>query len=91
MSRIEISNERLANAVRTTDAVSAFSTAVDNGQSRLALDILGDIIPALIGQIESLEVAVLELNAKKDASTIQGKVAPKLSKEAKENLDTTSE
>jgi hypothetical protein len=58
MSKIEIVNERLANAVRTTDAVAAFMGAVENGQSRLALDILGDMLPTLLSRLDELESAV---------------------------------
>jgi len=39
------------------DAIEAFYTAVDNGQARLAMSILVDIIEAFAEKIEALEEA----------------------------------
>jgi hypothetical protein len=89
MSKIEITNVRLANAVRTTDAVEAFSTAVENGQARLALDILENIIPALVQRIETLETALAEKSQPKESLQIQAKTAPKAAKENKEVKDSS--
>ena len=39
----------------SSDAISMFNTAVTNGQARLAMEILIDIINGLANKIESLE------------------------------------
>jgi len=49
------------------DAIEAFNTAVDNGQARLAMTILVDVINAFADKIDELESAaaiVIEDNVK---------------------------
>lgn len=84
MNTIKISNERLAAAVRTDDAVAAFKTAVENGQARLALDVLESIIPALIERIEALE----NVEAAKPSPSAQAK---KVTKDQKDLVDQNAE
>lgn len=48
MDKILITNERLAEVLNTDDALEAFSRAAANGQVRLAIDILADIIPTIL-------------------------------------------
>lgn len=60
----KIKNERLAAAVRTDIAEDAFKTAVDNGQARLALDVLGDLLPSVIERIEALELTLASAASK---------------------------
>lgn len=48
MDKILIKNEKLAEVLNTDDAVYAFSRAAENGQVRLAMDILADILPTII-------------------------------------------
>ena len=89
MSKIEITNSRLATAVRTNDAMEAFSTAVENGQARLALDILENIIPVLVQRIETLESSLNDAVQSKESAPVQAKVAPKAAKENKETKDSS--
>lgn len=78
----KIQNERLAAAVRTDVAEDAFKTAVDNGQSRLALDVLGDLLPSLMDRIEAIEASLSSLTSKASEPIV--KPAAKTSKEVKE-------
>lgn len=48
MDKILITNERLAEVLNTDDALEAFSRAAANGQVRLVIDILADIIPTIL-------------------------------------------
>lgn len=52
---IKLSNDNLISYARTDDAVEAFGRSVENGQSRLALEVLVDVIDGLISKIEELE------------------------------------
>lgn len=79
----KIQNERLATVVRTDVAEDAFKTAVDNGQARLALDVLGDMLPTLINRIEALEASLAAM-ASKTSEPVTAKPATKLAKEVKE-------
>jgi hypothetical protein len=50
-----IESEVAKNSRYGEDALEAFYTAVDNGQARLAMSILVDIISAFADKIEALE------------------------------------
>jgi choline kinase len=52
-----IESEVAKNSRYGEDALEAFYTAVDNGQARLAMSILVDIISAFADKIEALEEA----------------------------------
>jgi len=52
-----IPSETAKNSRYGEDAIEAFYTAVDNGQARLAMSILVDIIEAFAEKIEALEEA----------------------------------
>lgn len=78
----KIQNERLAAAVRTDVAEDAFKTAVDNGQSRLALDVLSDLLPSLLERLDSIEALISALANKLPESAV--KPVTKAPKEAKE-------
>ena len=56
---------RVAEATKySTDALEAFYTAVDNGQARLALLILVDVIEAFDEKLDELEELKLSLTTK---------------------------
>lgn len=68
------------------DAIEAFNTAVDNGQARLAMSILVDIVNAFADKIDELTEAGSSSENKeiKPVETIQDKkeeVKPKATKE----------
>ena len=75
MSKIIIKNERLAATVRTDDASEAFSSAISNGQIRLAMDLLGEVIPEIVNRLESIENASAQSQPAKAP-------APKVTKES---------
>jgi len=53
-----INNEKLSQYLRTEDAVKGLQKVVDNGQTRLALEVIFDIITQLIDRIDTLEEIV---------------------------------
>lgn len=99
MKKIEIKNERLAAAVRTNDAGLAFKTAVENGQTRLALDILESIFPNIIERLDEIETKLENMEAvagsepvttKAGAVDSDAKAAPKANKEPKVSKDSVA-
>lgn len=56
MSRkITLKNEQISQFLRTDDAIKALETSVDNGQIRLSLQILVEIINDLNSNIQSFD------------------------------------
>lgn len=55
---IKLTNQNLISYARTEDAHEAFVNSVGNGQARLALEVLVDLIDGMIEKIEELEAAV---------------------------------
>jgi hypothetical protein len=54
----KLSNENLINNVRTDDAQEAFNNAVNNGQTRLSLDILVELLNGLIDHVNDLSMKI---------------------------------
>lgn len=50
----KLTNENLINYARTDDAHEAFVNSVNNGQTRLALEILVELIDGLISKLDTL-------------------------------------
>lgn len=80
----------------STDALEAFYTAVENGQARLALLILVDVIEEFANRFDALEIAIpneikAEDTVSKDeikpleTNSTEDKPAPKAKAVAKEN------
>lgn len=63
MNELLIKNEKLAQVVRTSSGLDAFEVAADNGQYRLAIDILNDLLPTVIEKIAELEERIDALTA----------------------------
>jgi hypothetical protein len=55
MKKIELSNQAHVNYFRTNDAVEAFRLAVTNGQARLALEMLVDVVQSLVETVSEIE------------------------------------
>lgn len=71
----KLSNENLINNVRTDDAQEAFNNAVNNGQTRLSLDILVELLNSLIDHVDDLSMKVDSIQAfDKADSTSKAKV-----------------
>lgn len=83
------------------DALEGFYTAVDNGQARLAMTILADIISAFAEKIDSLEESLNSQDSKQDVNPVKEekelveniKVETKVKTSVKETVskDTISE
>lgn len=52
---IKLTDQTMINYSGTDDAIRAFNVAVNNGQARLALQILTQVIDGLADKIESLD------------------------------------
>lgn len=52
---IKLTDQAMINYSGTDDAIRAFNVAVNNGQARLALQILTQVINGLVDKIESLD------------------------------------
>lgn len=55
MKKIELTNQAHVNYFRTNDAVEAFRLAVTNGQARLALEMLVDVVESLVETVSEIE------------------------------------
>lgn len=76
-----IPSEVAKNSRYGEDALEAFYTAVDNGQARLAMSILVDIVDAFAEKIEALE----------NAAAQPSEVKPPVKEEAKVEVENQEE
>lgn len=83
---IEITTEALRSYARTDDAIEAFNMTVANGQTRLSLQVLVDIVNTLVEKIEELEYKIEQFST----TQVKPTVAP-LEKQADINLDVKQE
>lgn len=96
-----LKNEQLAAYLATNDSVRALEKAVDNGQTRLALQVVLDLISELTERIMDLEDIVnpaedesdeqvdVQLNIADAAPVLQEETAvPSPKEEVKENAET---
>jgi len=58
--KIQLRNDQISSYLRTDDAVQALKTSIDNGQTRLALQILAEIVDELIEVPEDKNSVVAE-------------------------------
>lgn len=66
----KLSNENLINNVRTDDAQEAFNNAVNNGQTRLSLDILVELLNSLIDHVDDLSIKIDSIQSFDKADSI---------------------
>lgn len=57
-NKMIINNEKVSQYLGTEDAVKGLEKVIDNGQTRLALEVIFDIITQLIDRIDTLEEIV---------------------------------
>lgn len=69
-NNLTLKNEQVAAYLATKDSLIALEKAVDNGQTRLSLQVLVDIIDELFERIVALEELSLA-NRKEDVTTEQ--------------------
>lgn len=75
----KLTNNNLINYARTDDAHEAFVNSVGNGQARLALEVLVDLINGIVDKLEeldlkinpSVEAQVSEITEQVDISPVQ--------------------
>lgn len=83
---LKLTDETLISYTRTDDAVEALGRSVDNGQTRLALEILVELVDLLVSKLGEVESKVIEFNSKEftnskvNEDTVKSKV--KISKDA---------
>jgi osmotically-inducible protein OsmY len=95
----KISSERLAQSVRTDDALAAFEQSVGNGQARLAIEVLVDVINALVDKVDELEEKMSAPKKSEPVSVsddvkpkaITDEVKPKLNKAPKQDSSNIAE
>lgn len=61
---LKLTDETLISYARTDDAVEALGRSVDNGQTRLALEILVELVDLLVSKLGEVESKVIEFNSK---------------------------
>lgn len=61
---LKLTDETLISYTRTDDAVEALGRSVDNGQTRLALEILVELVDLLVSKLGEVESKVIEFNSK---------------------------
>jgi|694.fasta_scaffold23423_6 hypothetical protein len=89
---IEITTEALKSYARTDDAVEAFNMTVANGQTRLSLQVLVDIVNTLVEKIEELECRIEELSPVKVEPTLTvSKEQVDIDLETKQEIKVTKE
>jgi transcription termination factor NusB len=54
----KLTNQNLINYARTDDAHEAFVNSVGNGQARLALEVLVDLVNGIISKLEEIEESI---------------------------------
>jgi hypothetical protein len=81
---IVLDNEDMISVTRTNDALKAFETAVDNGQTRLAMDILLPIIKHITSILDETQSKEIEPQ-KNDAPPVKKTVAKKAAASEKED------
>ena len=64
-NKMMISNNKISEYLGTEDAIQGLQKVVDNGQTRLALEVIFDIVTQLTDKISTLEEI---LSAQKDSS-----------------------
>jgi hypothetical protein len=89
---IQITTEALKSYARTDDAVEAFNMTVANGQTRLSLQVLVDIVNTLVEKIEELECRIEELSPVKVEPTLTvSKEQVDIDLETKQEIKVTKE
>lgn len=57
--KLTIKNDKVSEYLGTQDAIKGLQKVVDNGQTRLALEVVSDIISQIVDRIAALEEVLL--------------------------------
>jgi transcription initiation factor IIE alpha subunit len=74
----KLKNETLISYARTDDSVEAFERSVENGQTRLALEVLVELVDSLLEKIEQLDVKVSYFDSKPEEVKSKEDIRPKV-------------
>lgn len=85
--KIILEDQNLLNVTRTDDAVKALTTAINNGQTRLAMELTLPVVLALTSKIDELENIINSLSAKSTSGN-QGQAEVKAKPQAKAKEDS---
>lgn len=80
--KIILEDQNLLNVTRTDDAVKALTTAINNGQTRLAMELMLPVVLALTSKIDEQENIINSLSAKSTSGN-QGQAEVKTKPKAK--------
>ena len=83
-----IKNDKISEYVGTKDAIQGLQKVVDNGQTRLALEVICDVVSQLTDRIAVLEEI---LSSKEDSSPEPAPAQEKQIMKAKETATEASE
>ena len=88
--KLTIKNDKVSEYLGTEDAIKGLQKVVDNGQTRLALEVVSDIISQIVDRISALEeVLLLQSNSSIDETpaTVQAKSVTKTKETTTETLE----
>jgi hypothetical protein len=72
--KIIIKNDTISTYLNTDDGLIGFTKAVDNGQTRLALQVLVEVIEQLVDRVSFLESFIEEDSAEEDIPSAQEEI-----------------
>lgn len=72
--KITIKNDTISTYLNTDDGLIGFTKAVDNGQTRLALQVLVEVVEQLIDRVSFLE-SFIEEDSVEDTAPIHEEIA----------------
>ena len=72
--KITIKNDTISTYLNTADGLIGFTKAVDNGQTRLALQVLVEVIEQLVDRVSFLESFIEEDSAEEDIPSAQEEI-----------------
>ena len=90
LKKLTIKNDKVSEYLGTQDAIKGLQKVVDNGQTRLALEVVSDIISQIVDRISALEeILLLQSNSLIDETpaTVQVKSVTKTKETTTETLE----
>lgn len=72
--KITIKNDTISTYLNTDDGLMGFTKAVDNGQTRLALQVLVEVIEQLVDRVSFLESFIEEDSAEENIPSAQEEI-----------------
>lgn len=81
----KLTNQNLISNTRTDNAVKAFEQSVGNGQARLAIEVLVDVINGMVIKLEELEEKInnIQIPVQQPSSKVEQDNRPKVDQDVK--------